>query len=476
MRYTRKLLFYIGLTGLTALLVMAGGAIFTGSVPAAAARDGEGWLGVRLQSLTPHLREALELDEDAEGALVAGVVPDSPADAAGIREGDLIVEIDDHPVESVNGAVDLVRDRDPGDRVLIVVQRDGRRRGLDATLGDRTADRETRVDRDVRRMLEERRAPEAREDRDESPDRPGMAPRWKQDEDRDKDQDESFGEGRSFSWHEDDGDKDDDDGDRDVRIFRFRKDGKGPHNRFHLAPRVMRLESGRGGFLGVATMGLGEQLAEYFQVPEDQGVLVTRVVEDSPAADAGLQAGDVIVAVDGKDIEDSGDLRRRVRGHDPGDTVEIEVIRKGSRKTLNATLGKARDFGMLAPPEAPMPPEPPLAPGDMKTLELHLDRLRDIPGLENLELPDIDVDVRGLDREHMQELRDQLRDLRRELRENLRENLRDIHEQLRESRGSWKEAREALREAQEAWGRDRESRAKRARRLSRVAEGTTTVM
>lgn len=496
MRNPRKLFNFLGFTGLIALLVMAGGAIFTGSVPTAAARDGEGWLGVRLQSLTPHLREALDLDEDAEGALVAAVVPGSPAEAAGFREGDLIVEIDDHRVDSVNEAVDMVRDKDAGDRVLVVVQREGRRRGLEATLGDRLAEPRGRVDGDVRRLLEERRqAPQAREDRDESSERPGMAPRWKQDGDKDQ-EDESFGEGRSFSWHEDDGNKDDNDDGRDVRVYRFRKDGKdddrpgrnrmffrfdgkGPQNRFHVAPRAMRLEGGRGGFLGVETLGLGEQLAEYFQAPEDHGVLVTRVVEDSPAADAGLRAGDVIVSVDGKDIEDADDLRRRVRRHDPGDSVEIEVIRKGSRKTLTATLGKARDFGMLVPPDAPMPPgapmppEPPMAPEDMKTLQLHLDRLRDIPGLQDLELPDVEVDVRGLDREHMQQLREDLRELRRELRENLHENLRDLHQQLRETHESWNETREFRKQARES----RDAAAERARRLAREAtSGSTTVM
>lgn len=479
MRKPHKLLYFIGVTGLSALLLAAGGLVFSGSTPAAGAAESQGWLGVQLQGLTDHLRQAMDLDDDAQGALVAGVIPGSPADAAGLRQGDLIVEVDGHKVTSVDDAVDLVRDREAGDKVLVVVERDGERRGLKAVLGNRDENRvRSRVDKDVRRMLEKRRAPEAREDRNDN-DRPGMAPRWKQDED----QDESYGqgEGRTFRWKEDEGDRNDNDREKDVRIFRFRRDKdhpgrrgmvlefdhNGKHKRLHIAPPDMRFLGMNGGYLGVETMSLGDQLAEYFQVPDGRGALVTRVMKDTPAEKAGLEAGDVIVAVDGKDVDDSGDLRGRIRDHEPGDSVKIDVIRKGESRTLNATLGKLHDFGMLAPPEAPLPPDaplpprPPVAPEGVHTLRLDLDHIRDV--LENLDLPDVEVDLKGLDEDQLQDLRDQLHDLRPELRQNLREHLQELREQLRESRHAWTDAHRSAEAARIHAQRE----AERARRLQR---------
>lgn len=502
----RKLLYFIGVTSLSALLLVAGGLVVSSSVPAAEAAGSQGWLGVQLQGLTDHLRQAMDLDDDARGALVDGVIPGSPADAAGLREGDLIVEVDGHKVTSVDDAVDLVRDREAGDKVLVVVERNGERRGLKAVLGNREegqAQVRSRVDKDVRRMLEKQRAPEARQDREDQDqnDRPGMAPRWKQDDDQDEsygqgegntfrwkqdeDQDESYGrgEGRAFRWKEDDGDRNDND--KDVHIFRFRRDKDHPgrkgmvlefdHNgkqkRLHIAPPDLRFLGGNGGYLGVETMSLGDQLAGYFQVPDGRGALVTRVIKDTPAAKAGLEAGDVIVAVDGKDVDDSGDLGSRIRNHEPGDSVKIDVIRKGQTRTLNATLGKLHDFGMLAPPAAPLPPDAPLPPGvpvapeDVHTLHLNLDQLRHV--LDDMDLPDIEMKVKGLDRDQMRDLRDALHDLRPELRQNLREHMQEMREQLRESRHAWTDAHRDAEAARLQVQRE----AERARRMVREAEG-----
>ncbi len=56
-----------------------------------------GWLGVRIQKVTPELAESLEL-QDAQGALVAEVLKDSPAAIAGVKRGDVIIEYDGHPI------------------------------------------------------------------------------------------------------------------------------------------------------------------------------------------------------------------------------------------------------------------------------------------------------------------------------------------------------------------------------------------
>jgi putative serine protease PepD len=63
------------------------------------------------------------------------------------------------------------------------------------------------------------------------------------------------------------------------------------------------------------------------------------VTSGSPAADAGLKAGDVVTALDGTSISDAEELTAAVVSKQPGDTVKITVQRDGSTKTLTATLG-----------------------------------------------------------------------------------------------------------------------------------------
>lgn len=95
-----------------------------------------------------------------------------------------------------------------------------------------------------------------------------------------------------------------------------------------------------GGYLGVRVQDVTRDLAQAKDLPTDQGALVNRVDPDSPAAEAGIKRGDVIVEVNKKTIEESSDLIRIVRGLKPGTKVQVVVIRSGNRKTFSATLEK----------------------------------------------------------------------------------------------------------------------------------------
>jgi membrane-associated protease RseP (regulator of RpoE activity) len=88
--------------------------------------------------------------------------------------------------------------------------------------------------------------------------------------------------------------------------------------------------------IGVSTMQLTKQLAEYFGVPEGQGVLVTSVTNDSPAATAGVRAGDVITAIDGEKVDGAGDLSRVINKKKDGD-VTLTIIRNKSQQTIRVT-------------------------------------------------------------------------------------------------------------------------------------------
>jgi serine protease DegQ len=94
------------------------------------------FLGVQPTQVTPELADQLDLGVD-EGALVFEVSDESPAERAGIRAGDVIVEVDGEPVRIVEDLLAALRERDPGDTVTVTIVRDGERRDLRATLAER---------------------------------------------------------------------------------------------------------------------------------------------------------------------------------------------------------------------------------------------------------------------------------------------------------------------------------------------------
>ncbi|ACO04848.1 MAG TPA: Do family serine endopeptidase [Persephonella sp.] len=81
--------------------------------------------------------------------------------------------------------------------------------------------------------------------------------------------------------------------------------------------------------IGVIIQPLTPELAEHFGV--DKGVLVSQVMEDGPAKKAGIKSGDIIVAVNGKEVEDINDLQKLIMRNPPGTEVTVTVIRNGRK-------------------------------------------------------------------------------------------------------------------------------------------------
>ena len=94
-----------------------------------------GWLGVTIQDLTPELAKHFDIKE-TEGSLVTDVVKDSPADKAGFRRGDLIVEFDGKPVKDSTSLRNMVANTPPGKKVLIKVIRDREEKILTVVIGE----------------------------------------------------------------------------------------------------------------------------------------------------------------------------------------------------------------------------------------------------------------------------------------------------------------------------------------------------
>ncbi len=108
------------------------------------------------------------------------------------------------------------------------------------------------------------------------------------------------------------------------------------------------------GWLGVVIQEVNKDLAESFGLDKPAGALVAQVLEGGPAAKGGLQVGDVILSLNGQPIVMSADLPHLVGGLKPGSEVELDVVREGTRKKLQLTIGALPEDGAeLAAGESP---------------------------------------------------------------------------------------------------------------------------
>ena len=94
------------------------------------------------------------------------------------------------------------------------------------------------------------------------------------------------------------------------------------------------------GWLGVSIQDVTPRLARERNLSTKTGALVTDVSEDSPAQRAGISEDDIIVAFNGKSVEESQDLLTAVRAAAPGEQASLTVVRSGEKKTMQLTVGK----------------------------------------------------------------------------------------------------------------------------------------
>jgi len=94
------------------------------------------------------------------------------------------------------------------------------------------------------------------------------------------------------------------------------------------------------GRLGVYIQDMTKDLAESFGLEEVTGILVTQVIEDSPADDAGLKQGDVILEIEADKVSKVGHFRNRIALTAPGTKVRLTILRDGQEEKLNVIIGK----------------------------------------------------------------------------------------------------------------------------------------
>ncbi|MGQ8974997.1 Do family serine endopeptidase [Acinetobacter schindleri] len=96
-------------------------------------------------------------------------------------------------------------------------------------------------------------------------------------------------------------------------------------------------------YLGVSLQDIDRNLAESYKLSKPEGSLVTQIAPNSPAAKAGLQAGDVILKYNGTDISRTSELLNYLNRSAPKQQIQLEVLRDDKRRNINATLSAAPD-------------------------------------------------------------------------------------------------------------------------------------
>jgi serine protease Do len=110
------------------------------------------------------------------------------------------------------------------------------------------------------------------------------------------------------------------------------------------------------GWLGVSIQDVDQELSQTMKLPTARGVLIADVQAGSPASKAGLQRGDVVEKVQGRDVSTTGEFRNAIAAAGAGRKVDIELFRDGQLKTIPASLGEAT--GETSGPASPSSAHP----------------------------------------------------------------------------------------------------------------------
>ena len=114
---------------------------------------------------------------------------------------------------------------------------------------------------------------------------------------------------------------------------------------------------GKRAHLGVSLIDLTPELREHYGAEKEAGVLVGAVEEGSPAEKAGLRVGDIVLSVDGKDVDSSWDVRAALRDKKEGDSVRLETLRGRARNTVVASVVEREGLRMFGGRELQRLPE-----------------------------------------------------------------------------------------------------------------------
>lgn len=216
-----------------------------------------------------------------DGVIINRVIEDTAASRAGLQEGDVLRSINNQAIGDMSAVPGIIGSFAAGDSVILRVLRDGNEKVIAATLGGRPANVGAAQPSSGTFRAEVAPPPQAR--RPLPPvERPTPKP----------------------------------------------------------APAQAQEQERKPGFLGIEISELGDESRQILGLKEGLGIVISRVVEDSGAAKAGLKEYDVLVAINGKAVGSRDDLVEVIQGSSAGATLELSILRKGQGRTLRATLGE----------------------------------------------------------------------------------------------------------------------------------------
>ncbi len=98
------------------------------------------------------------------------------------------------------------------------------------------------------------------------------------------------------------------------------------------------------GWIGISIQEVDDRLAQYFGLEKPKGVLVVKSLENGPAQKGGVQDGDIIVSIDGQEINNSSSLLRKIGNAKIGDKITLEILRDNKTDKIPVTVGKRPSF------------------------------------------------------------------------------------------------------------------------------------
>jgi serine protease Do len=235
--------------------------------------EGASWLGVESQEITSEKAKELKLPAE-RGVLLERIVPDSPAAKAGLKDNDVITEINGQRVEGAAQFRRMIHEIPAGRSVQFTVWRDGKAQSIGVTLGK---------SEDHGNMWF-KTAPRAFSFQLPNIEMPEVAPMP----------------------------------DMDMGAYGVLAGSR---------PR-----------LGIDAEDLSGQFGAYFGAPDGEGVLVREVNSGSPAEKAGVKSGDVITSLNGERIRSLGDLREKLAGKRDEKIVKLGVLRNKSEVSITVEM------------------------------------------------------------------------------------------------------------------------------------------
>lgn len=149
------------------------------------------------------------------------------------------------------------------------------------------------------------------------------------------------------------------------------------------------------GWLGVSVQDVNQDLAKQFGLSEAKGALVSEVLPDSPAAAAGVKAGDVITEIDGKTVDSAALLRNAVAQTPIGQTVKLSILRNNNQQSLDVKIAERPKEMAQREPQGPSQQQEPGKPSALSGLavqDLTPEMVRDLglaPGTRGVVVTDL---------------------------------------------------------------------------------------